>query len=63
MVTGFSFGPTFGGSGGGWRRTQVLACSGRLLQYHLPGPRYQWALSAKIIALKLLGPGNDQLVA
>jgi sugar diacid utilization regulator len=29
----------------------------------LPGPRYQWALSAKIITLELPGTGNDQLVA
>jgi sugar diacid utilization regulator len=41
----------------------VVARSGRLLQYHLPGPRYQWALSAKIITLELPGTGNDQLVA
>jgi sugar diacid utilization regulator len=41
----------------------VVACSGRLLQYHLPGPRYQRALSAKIITLKLPETGNDQLVA
>ena len=41
----------------------MVARSGRLLQYHLPGPRYQWALSAKIITLELPGTGNDQLVA
>ncbi len=41
----------------------MVARSGRLLQCHLPGPRYQWALSAKIITLELPGTGNDQLVA
>jgi sugar diacid utilization regulator len=41
----------------------VVACSGRLLQYHLPGRRYQRTLSAKIITLKLPETGNDQLVA
>lgn len=41
----------------------MVARSGRLLQYHLPGPRYQRALSAKIITLELPGTGNDQLVA